>query len=149
MVERTNQGDDPAALCASLNVAARLLSATVARRLAPLGFAPGQIATVLALQEHGELSQADLARLVGVEQPTMAATLTRMERDGLLARSPDPTDARRSLLRLTPLARRRLPAVQRARLAAHEEALAGLSERERAQLERLVGRVVENLGRGG
>lgn len=133
-------------VCHGLHVAARLLSAHVGRELAPLGFAPGQIPTVLALQQHGELTQADLARQIGVEQPTMAATLTRMARDGLISRTPDPDDARRSLLRLTPKARRRLPAVQRALDEAHEAALAGLSTRDRAQLDRLVARVVVNLG---
>src|SRR5882724_11960371 len=35
-------------------------------------------------------TQTALASLAAIEQPTMAATLTRMERDGLIHRRPDP-----------------------------------------------------------
>ena len=53
------------------------------------------------------LSQTALARWASVEQPTMANTLNRMERDGLIVRTPDPDDRRSALISLTKLGRQR------------------------------------------
>jgi DNA-binding MarR family transcriptional regulator len=44
--------------------------------------------------------------LIGIEQPTMAFTLRRMERDGIIERSPDPEHGRKSLVKLTARAAR-------------------------------------------
>jgi len=44
----------------------------------------------------------------------MTATLTRMERDGLVSRRPNPEDGRSTLVALTPLALGKLPAVAEA-----------------------------------
>ncbi|TDS80548.1 MarR family winged helix-turn-helix transcriptional regulator [Amnibacterium kyonggiense] len=45
---------------------------------------------------------AALAALDGVRQQSMAATVAALEQDGLLVRSVDPADGRRSILRATP-----------------------------------------------
>ncbi|MFX5668552.1 MarR family transcriptional regulator, partial [Acinetobacter baumannii] len=78
------------------------------------------------------LSQKALTEAAAIEQPTMAATLTRMERDGLIARQPDPQDGRSSLISLTPEALAKMPAVRGAIAAVNAEALAGLSEPEQS-----------------
>jgi MarR family transcriptional regulator for hemolysin len=89
---------------------------------------------VLALQENGSLLQKQLAEKSHVEQPTMAVLLARMERDGLIARTPHPDDKRASQIRLS------------AKLAeVAERATAGVSDRERATLIALLRRVVGNL----
>ena len=54
----------------------------------------------------GETTQAELLDLIGIEQPTMAFTLRRMERDGIIERSPDPEHGRKSLVKLTARAAR-------------------------------------------
>jgi hypothetical protein len=43
-----------------------------------------------AFRNLHEATQTELSRLIGIEQPTMAITLRRMERDGIIKRSPDP-----------------------------------------------------------
>ena len=47
------------------------------------------------------MTQAQLARRVAIEQPTMVRTIDRMERDGLVARTLDPHDRRASRITLT------------------------------------------------
>ena len=47
------------------------------------------------------MTQAQLARRVAIEQPTMVRTIDRMERDGLVTRTPDPNDRRASRITLT------------------------------------------------
>ena len=47
------------------------------------------------------MTQAQLARRAAIEQPTMVRTIDRMERDGLVTRTPDPNDGRASRITLT------------------------------------------------
>jgi MarR family transcriptional regulator for hemolysin len=90
-------------------------------------------------------TQAELSRLIGIEQPTMAITLRRMERDGLIQRKPDPDHGRRSHVTLSAKGRK-LSQVMRA--AAHEVeklAIDGLSAAEVDQFFRLAGIMIQNL----
>ncbi|MFB0619504.1 MarR family winged helix-turn-helix transcriptional regulator [Streptomyces sp. AGS-58] len=87
-------------------------------------------------------TQSELAPRTGVEQPTMAENLRRMERDGLITRSPDPADARRALVHLTGKARGIRGDVQALRSGIDAQALAGFTGEER---DRLAGRLVDNL----
>jgi DNA-binding MarR family transcriptional regulator len=58
--------------------------------------------SALARIAKGEAdTAAALAALDGVRQQSMAATVAALERDGLVARSEDPEDGRRAILRLT------------------------------------------------
>jgi DNA-binding MarR family transcriptional regulator len=88
------------------NLLARLFENALRERIAPHGVVPGQFPALLTLYEHDGLTQTELAREVGIEQSTMAKTLQRMERDGLIRRTPDPNDRRRSRIHLTSRARR-------------------------------------------
>src|SRR5882757_6917188 len=89
----------------SLGYQIGLLSRLFDRRLQEVlkasGVAPGQFAPLVMLFEQDGLTQADLCRRINVEQPTMANTLERMERDGLIRRKADTLDKRRALVHLT------------------------------------------------
>src|SRR4051812_33468072 len=74
--------------------------------LLPTGVLPGQLPVLLVLYDADGPTQAELARRLGVEQPTMAATLGRMERDGLIERRADEDDGRRARVHLTERSRR-------------------------------------------
>ena len=76
--------------------------------LRELGLAAGQLPVLVSLKKSKALSQAELARIAQVEQPSMAQLLARMERDGLVERVDDPEDKRSRLISLTPLAAKRL-----------------------------------------
>lgn len=86
------------------NLAARLFARAMDRKLRGSGVAVGYLPVFFALGNGETLSQKALTELAAVEQPTMAATLSRMERDGLVAREVDPADRRSSLFALTPTA---------------------------------------------
>src|SRR5271170_1592825 len=79
-----------------INHASRLLMRHFEQRLRPLDFGMAYLPVVVALQENGSLLQKELAERAHVEQPTMAALLTRMESDGLIAREAHPSDKRAS-----------------------------------------------------
>ncbi len=125
----------------------RLYTRVVDRPLRELGFALSQVPVLGLLKVSGALSQAELARRMQVEQPSMAQLLNRMERDGLVCRVPDPTDKRSRLISLTEDAMRKLPEGKAVLDEAGRIALDGLSEDERAQLATLLCRVNANLER--
>ncbi|MGC0239662.1 MarR family winged helix-turn-helix transcriptional regulator [Arthrobacter sp. SD76] len=82
---------------------------------------------------------------MNIEQPTMALTLRRMERDLLISRTKDKNDGRRAIVRLTSHAEDLLPQIEAISDAINRTALGSLSD---AEVERLLGwahEVSENL----
>ena len=124
------------------NLAARLFARAVHQNVRDLGVSAGYLPVLFALATDKTLTQTALAKVAAIEQPTMAATLTRMERDGLVLRQPDPLDGRSSLISLTPSAMKKVKAVEAAVSEINERALSGLTEKERvafmAALEAIV-----------
>lgn len=114
-------------------------------RLRDLGFAAAQLPVLSMLKDGLAHSQADLARLAKVEQPTMAQLLARMERDGLVSRAVDPSDRRSSFISLTDAARSKLPAGRAMLKQANQEMTHGLSPDEVATLIDLLRRVLANV----
>jgi DNA-binding MarR family transcriptional regulator len=128
-----------------VNHAARLLERALAEEIVPHGAWPGYFPVLLALWEEDGRTQAELVRLVDVEQPTLANTLGRMERDGLVERTPDPADRRAARIHLTARGRAlEAPLTQRARRV-NERALRGLDAAQRAALLAGLRQVIDNL----
>ena len=127
------------------NWAARLFATAIERRLKPHGLATAHLPVFFALADGAALAQKDLAAAAAVEQPTMAATLARMERDGLVRRTPDPADGRSSLFALSEEALRGLDAVRSATDEVNALALAGLDEAERRAFLAMMEKVVAAL----
>ena len=90
--------DRPAPL---VNMASRSFLRLGERRVKPHGFSIGQLPVLYLLRDGKAMSQRDLARAAKVEQPSMAQILARMERDGLVQRTPMPGDGRSQLVSLT------------------------------------------------
>jgi DNA-binding MarR family transcriptional regulator len=128
-----------------VNLEARMLAQALHRRIAPHGVVPGQFPALLALYERDGRTQAELCREVRIEQPTMANTLRRMERDGLIRREPDSNDGRRQLIFLTARARSLRPKLVTAARRVNEVATSGLTEREITKALTTIKRVIENL----
>ena len=111
------------------------------------GLAMGQVPVLAALKDGQPRSQAELARLAQVEQPSMAQLLNRMERDGLVQRVPDPADKRSRLITLTPECAQRMPHAKEVMQGISQQALAGFTDEEAELLRQLVIRVNDNLDR--
>lgn len=124
------------------NWAARLFTRELERQLAPTGIAPAYMPVLFALADGSQLTQKELARRAAVEQPTMAMTLKRMERDGMIDRRADPGDKRSMLIALTPLALGKVETVERVVSAINALALEQLTPDERAAYLGLLRKVI-------
>ena len=130
-----------------INRVARAFARIGETRLKPHGFGLGHLPVLVALKDGAALSQKELARFARIEQPSMAQMLTRMERDALIERMPDPTDKRSSLISLKAGALARLPAVRDVLMEGNRQALEGFSEDDIATLSSLLLRLLANLER--
>ncbi|WP_051551551.1 MarR family winged helix-turn-helix transcriptional regulator [Nocardioides sp. URHA0020] len=72
--------------------------------LAPLGIEPRHKGCLAALHESGPISQAELARILGVSAASVVQMVDDMERRGLVERRRPDTDRRTQLLHLLPAA---------------------------------------------
>lgn len=124
------------------NHLARLLERGLAARIRPLGLTTGTFPALLELWENDGLTQKQLVERLDIEQATMANTLSRMERDGLIRREKDPGDGRVQRIRLTERARAlRDPAIAAA-TAENEDALHALSDEESAEFISLMQKII-------
>lgn len=99
--------NDSPSFLASVGVVDELMLATcqLQRRLRtesnPDEVPLSQIVALARLNEGGKTSIADLARLESVRPQSMGATLAALEKEGLVARTPHPTDGRQVLFGIT------------------------------------------------
>jgi len=132
-----------------INHVARKFARALYDEISHLGVVPGQFAQLLALFEEDGISQQELCEMVQIEQPTMANTLKRMERDGLIERVPHARDRRKHLIVLTDKARsleeRLIGAANRVNSAATK----GLNRKEAGQLMATLQLLGSNLDKRG
>ncbi|MEM1044949.1 MAG: MarR family transcriptional regulator [Pseudomonadota bacterium] len=130
-----------------ISLAARRFARLSEMRLKPLGFGVGHLPVLVALRDGRVGTQRDLAAFAKVEQPPMAQMLARMERDGLIRRTPDPADRRSSRIMLTEEAEAHLPDAIAVLMQGNRQVLAGFSAEEKAQLVALLTKLITNLDR--
>ncbi|MFD0685050.1 MarR family winged helix-turn-helix transcriptional regulator [Actinomadura fibrosa] len=90
--------------------------------------------SVLGSLEAGARRMTELAAEHGVRLPTMTAQVNRLERDGLVERGRERSDARVVTVRLTGPGRERLAAGRERRIAFLTERFEGLTDAERAAI---------------
>jgi DNA-binding MarR family transcriptional regulator len=99
-----------------------------------------------ALEEFGPASQARLGGRAGVDRSDVVAALNDLAARGMVERTPDPADRRRNIVTITPAGRAHLRRLDRLLAGVQDELLAPLSPAERAQLVRLLTRILEHHG---
>ena len=69
--------------------------------LEPLGISPREWAALNCLDEQHELSQREVAELLGVDRTTMVALVDELQAKGWVKRHPQPDDRRKNIVGLT------------------------------------------------
>jgi DNA-binding MarR family transcriptional regulator len=122
--------------------AQQLFLARVDQCLAPFGltFARFELLRLLAFTRHGELPLGKLGVRLQVHPTSITSAVDRLETQGFVERRPHPTDGRTTLAVITRAGRR---TVENATTVLNDEIFTdiGLSERETAQLYRLLEKV--------
>src|SRR3954447_24108174 len=129
------------------DAAARLRMAIVrtARRLRQEAAAeataltPTSTAALATIERHGPLTPSELAEIERVKRPTVTRTLACLEREGLIVRTPDPTDGRSALVAISGAGRERLRRLRGRKNAYLARRMRKLSAAEVETLERAAG----------
>ena len=96
---------------------------------------------LVAIDEYGAASQADLGRSVSVDRSDVTAVLSDLEGRGLIERTIDPEHKRRKIVSLTPAGRQQLLALDAIVDQVQEDFLAPLTTAQRRQLADLLRRL--------
>ena len=125
-----------------LHVAYHRVMASFGRRVGHGEVTPAIIGVVAMLAECPGISQATLARRIGLERATIGTTVARAIASGLVVRRNAHGDARSYALSLSPAGERMLRTLRR-RIAEHEGATSGhLTDDERRTLRGLLHKLI-------
>ena len=138
---------DPIAITARLARLQTVLGPRLEGVFARFGLRGADFAVIATLVRLGEqhVSQRRLVAELGLSPGTVSVRIDRLVKQGLVQRHPDPDDGRGALLSLTEPAQKLFDACAPEHLANAGELLAGLTEQERQQLGRLLGKLLHTL----
>ncbi|WP_343564658.1 MarR family winged helix-turn-helix transcriptional regulator [Kiloniella sp. b19] len=125
-----------------INHLARLFASALQQRIQPLGIVTGQFPILLELWEEDGVTQRQLLEKLDIEQATLANTLTRMQRDGLIIRTKHPLDARAQQIWLTDKAAAIREEAYQAAFQVNTAALSGLKQEEQELFLDLMRRII-------
>jgi DNA-binding MarR family transcriptional regulator len=114
-----------------LDQANHALGSEVAGALAPLGLGQRGFC-VLSAAIDAELTQTDLAAMIGLDKTTMVVTVDDLERKGLAERIPSPADRRARVIKVTAAGRTKVAEGQEIVLRVQNAVLDSLAPSERA-----------------
>jgi DNA-binding MarR family transcriptional regulator len=105
------------------------------RQVRPIGeLTQTQLSALTSLELAGALTPRDLAEMERVRPPTMTRIIAKLESEGLIQRTPHPTDGRQVILAATERGREVFAENRRARDVWLTKRLAALSAEERQTL---------------
>ena len=116
-----------------------------AEELKPRDLTPRHVGVLLQVRAQPTSQQA-LIESVGVDPSKLVGLLNDLEDEGLIVRRRDPADRRRHIVELSAQGRADIAAAERAIAKVESMLFAGLDEKERVQLRRLLAKVADTSG---
>ena len=133
--------DDEGYIGYLLSDVSRLMRTVFDRRVREIGLTRSQWLVLTRLHRRPGASQSELAEMLEVDRASAGRMLDRMEKNGWVVRRPDANDRRINRLHLTRDAGKVHAQMWTIAEATVDDALTGLNDIERAQLQRLLSRV--------
>ncbi|MCE3045476.1 MarR family winged helix-turn-helix transcriptional regulator [Legionella sp. 16cNR16C] len=124
--------------------ASRLLIKRANELLKPYGLTDAYTYFLMALYQQDGLTQSEMHKQIGIEQPTAVRTLDRMERDGLIIRTRSARDRRAIEIRLTEKGRNCQSIIEQCACELNQFVLSGFKEEEKDQIKSLLERLNNN-----
>ena len=134
-------------LAAMLADTARLMRRSFDARAKQIGVTRPQWRVLSVLRRFEGVNQGGLAELLEVEPITVCRMVDRLQEAQLVERRPDPDDRRSWLLHLTPKAHELLGQLRPLAEEMLDEALEGVSDRDRGVLTQSLDQMRRNLAR--
>lgn len=128
-----------------LKKANRLLIKKANELLKPHGITHAYTYFLMALYQQDGLTQSEMHKRIGIEQPTAVRTLDRMERDGLIRREQSPTDRRALFIKLTDKGKQYKETILICAKELNGFALKGFTDHDRTLFNQLITRLNSNL----
>jgi DNA-binding MarR family transcriptional regulator len=135
--QATGEASEPAGNCLMGNLgwmldqANHALGSEVAAALGPLGLGQRGFC-VLSSAIDAQLTQTELAGMIGLDKTTMVVTVDELERKGFAERIPSPTDRRARVIKVTDAGRAKVAEGQEIVTRVQNEVLDSLPLSERA-----------------
>ncbi len=114
----------------------------VDRELSRFGVVAPQFGMLIILREAGPMTQVDLGSQMAIDKATMVRMIDNLEEKKFLTRATSSTDRRAKYLEITPAGRHAVRKMDAARKRAEDEALVVLNQDERAQLKRILAKLL-------
>jgi DNA-binding MarR family transcriptional regulator len=133
-VKRDSLADSAAQLRMAIVRTARRLRQEAAGETG--GLTPTATAALASVERFGPLTPSELAEIERVKRPSITRTLACLEKEGLLERTPDPSDGRSSLVAINAAGRERLRRLRGRKNAYLARRMRKLSAEEVETLER-------------
>jgi DNA-binding MarR family transcriptional regulator len=115
--------------------------------LEPTGLNGPQAFALMRLRDLGPISQQELAETLDLDPSKLVALLNELESEGLAERRRDPGDRRRHIVEISDRGKARLADAERAMAEFESGFFAGLAAEEREQLQGLLSRLAQCVGR--
>jgi MarR family transcriptional regulator for hemolysin len=128
-----------------LKKANRLLINKANELLKPHGITHAYTYFLMELYQQDGLTQSEMHKRIGIEQPTAVRTLDRMERDGLILREQSPTDRRALFIKLTDKGKQHKETILGCTKELNSFALRGFTDNNRALFDQLINQLNSNL----
>jgi len=122
---------------------ARKLRSTAREALAPWDITPSHLRALRVLGDEGAMRPSALAGRLRIAPRSVTEVVDALEARGLAERRPDPGDRRATLIEMTGHAAEVMQAVKAARGAEAERFFGRLSEAERADLARILRKLLD------
>jgi DNA-binding MarR family transcriptional regulator len=112
--------------------------------LETVGLTPALFALLNVIGAREGAIQQELGSAMGIDRSTMVSLIDQLESAGLAKRRPSATDRRAREIAITPKGRRLLQRARRMISQVEDEVLAGLTAKERRELETLLRRALDS-----
>ena len=118
----------------------------ISRSASEVGLYFGQPPILQYILEHDHCTQKDVAEACHISPASVAISLKRIEKAGLIIRTPDPDDNRKNHLSVTPKGEDALNQFRKICETTNKEMFKGFSQEDIDTLHSLLTRLHENLG---
>lgn len=126
--------------------AAHVYRVRAGSRLSRIDLHSGQEKLLKALEDKDGVSMSDLAGILGVQPPTVTKMISRLASQGYVERKASKGDGRQALVYMTDQGRDAIAAIDKVWKRIEKDALAGIDDKDRKRLRKLLRQVERNLG---